>query len=236
MAIDKIFTIITNLFGLNFVEPKVPLSVVLFLNVIVVNVAEVVNIYYAFLVNNSQMKPIYAFIDFIQLGWPLVMKNFFMLRAIRMRSFDAQFETFVLKTYELSNLRKNKEKFFIYVAICTSIFMTKMALGTSEKSVIYNASHLITTIVNATSDFIFVYQILCLRDHVKSIRETKCDVREESLKVIEIKRLIHHRFSINLTLSVATDFFLIIISLYWLFVRIVFHFMKTHEGKSNSNI
>lgn len=233
MNVHKWFTIITNLFGLNFYELAVPLWLILFLNIFVVNVIMITNIYYALVSNNPKMRSVYLFIDFIQLIMPLIMKNYLMLRAINMRSFDAKFLRKVEKTFEQSQMKINKKKFFIYFGICSTIFFTKMAFGTKGNSVIYNSSHMITTIINATSDFIFVYQILCLRDHLKFIRQSKCDVRFEILNVVEIKRLILHRFSINLMMSVSIDFFLIIVSLYWIFVRIVFHFLNAYQGKTN---
>lgn len=234
MNAHQLFTIVTNLFGLNFYELAVPLWLILFLNIFVVNAFVTVNIYYALITNNPKMRPVYLFIDFIQLIIPFIMKNYLMLRAIRMRNFDAKFEVKVVKTFEQSQMKNNKKKFFIYVGICSTIFFTKMTFGTKGNSVIYNSSHMITTIVNASSDFIFIYQILCLRDHLKFIRQTKCDVRFEILNVVDIKRLILHRFSINLMMSVSTDFFLIIVSLYWIFVRIVFHFLNAYQGKTNS--
>lgn len=236
MNVHKVYTIVTNLFGLNFYELEVPLSLILFLNIFVFNAFELVLLYYALVSNNPHWKPVYVLIDVLQLGWPVVMKNFFMIRAIRWRSFDAKFERKTLKIFEASQMRKNKQKFLVYVAVCTLLFAIKTGLGTAVNSVFYNTSHFVTTVVNSTSDFIFIYQILCLKDFLKFIRETKCDVREEILKVFDIKRLIHRRFSINLMLSVSTDFFLIILSLYWLFVRIVFHFLNKYQGEKIDTI
>lgn len=233
MNVHKVFTVINNLFGLNFYDIKVPLSFILFLNIIFINVTTIANIYYANLTNNPKMRPIFAFIDFVQLGWPLIIKNYLMVRSILMKNFDANFERKTVKTFEAAQMKKNQKKFFVYVLVCTLIFITKTVLGTSTVAVIYNFSHFVTTVINASSDFIFVYQISCLKDHIKFIRQTKCDVREEIFKIVDIQRLIQYRFSINLMLSISTDFFLIIVSLFWIFVRIVFHFLKTHEGKSN---
>lgn len=235
MFVHKTFTIITNLFGLNFYEQEVPLGLVLFLNIVVLNVQGIINVYYAALTSNPKLKAVYLIIDFVQLGWPLIYKNLILFWSIRMRNFDQNFKEKVKKVFTTSQIRNNQKRFFVYIAATVLILLMKIAFQPGANHFIYNFSSFFSTIVNATSDFVFVYHILCLKDHVKLINHTyaHCDIVADTLNIIEIKRLIHSRFSITLAFAISHDFFLMTVSLYWIFVRIVFGYLNTLEGICN---
>lgn len=231
MFVHKAFTVITNLFGLNFYEQKVSLRFVLFLNIIVLNLHAIINIYYAMISSNPKLKVIYLVIDFIQLIWPLIYKNFIFFWSMYRKKFDKAFDEKTRKTFEPSQIKKNQQKFFMFIVITFSVLLIKIVIQPTRNDFVYNFSYLFLLTVNTTSDFIFVYHILCLKDHVKYIRQSNCDIREETLKVIEIKQLIISRYSMTLMLVIAHDFLLITISLYWLFARIVFGYLKTLAGE-----
>ena len=236
MFIHKVFPIITNLFGLNFYELKVSLTLILFLNIVVINLHGVINVYYANLISNPKGSPVYVIIDFVQLGWPLVYKNILFVWSIKKKSFDIKFEEKVRKTYGLSLIRKNQKKFLILVASQILILLTKFIFQQHSDNYIYNSSSFLTTVINATSDFVFVYHMLCLRDHVRFIRNSyrNLDVGMETLNIIEIKRIIYLRYSMTLAFAISHDFLLFTFSLYWIFVRIIFGALQTMRGTKGS--
>lgn len=234
MFTRKIFVIITNLFGLNFYDQKVPLSVVLLVN-FCATIFTVVTIFKGMVLLNPQMKGVFFCVDFVQLIMPCIIKNFIMIRAIYMHGFDKKFSDMTLKHYQEPQMRKNEKKFFVYLTACILICAFKSSMGLSWNSHMYNSSQIIPTIFNAASDFLFVYHINCLKDHLKFIGNFTCNVRDEILTSLEILRLIHLRYSINLVLVISTYFLLIIISLYWIFIRIVFGFLNTVHGKVEKN-
>lgn len=232
MFVHKTFTVITNLFGLNFFEQKISLSFVLFLNMVVLNIHGIINVYYAMVATNPKLKIVYIIIDFVQLGWPLIYKNLIFFWSIYMKNIDQKFDDKVRKVFKPSNIRKNQKKFFIYVIVTILILMMKVAFQHGGVNYIYNFSNFFSTLINATCDFVFVYHISCLNDHVRFINQNyaKCDIVEKTLNIIEIKRLIHLRYSQTLAFAISHDFFLITVSLYWIFVRILFDHLKNLEG------
>lgn len=230
MSVQTAFTIITNIFGLNFFEQKVSLTAILFTH-LAGTICNSVNIYYAIKFFNPTLKAVYMCIDFVQLILPLLITIFTTIRAILLYSFDKNFDEKTRKVYAKKIIRKNQIKFLVYVIACLVICIFKSSLSLTINDFVYNSSQIFPTMLNSASDFLFVYHINCLTDHLRDIGRTKCDVRTEMLKVIDIKRLIHIRYSPNLTLAITTYFFLIIFSLFWIFMRILFGYLNTIYGK-----
>lgn len=230
MSVHTAFTIVTNIFGLNFFEQKVSLTLVLFAH-LAGTIYNAVNIYYAIILFNPTLKAVYLCIDFVQLILPLIIAIFTTIRAILLHSFDSKFDEETKKVYAEKIFRKNQIKFLAYVLSCLAICIFKTSLSFDVNSLIYNSSQIFPTMFNSTSDFLFVYHINCLTDHLRDIGSTKCDVRTEMLKVIDLKRQIRLRYSPNLTLAITTYFFLIIFSLFWIFMRILFGYLKIIYGE-----
>lgn len=230
MSVHIVYTVITNLFGLNFFEQKVSLAFVLFLHLLG-NFFILFHLCFASYINNMKLKGIYVFADFVQLGIPFLIKNFIMYQAIRMRAFDFEFNEKVKKVYETSIVKKNEKNFLIYLS--ASLFMTviKSGLSPTFSSIMYNSCQIASATIDAASDFIFVFQMKCLSDHLKFVTCKNWNNKEEIYKIIEIKNLIHKRFSTILVLSISSYFLLMIIALFWIFIRIAFKFLKNLYGK-----
>lgn len=175
-------------------------------------------------------KIVYFCIDFIQLAMPLIIKNFNMIRAICMKKFDGKFDDETVKVYKKSSKRKNQIIFFVSLAISTSICIFRTTVGQNYIDLTYNLSIVLSVVFNSASDFLFVYHIRCLTEHLKFIRKSNCDFREEILWCIKVKRLIHLRYSSNLCLAISTYFILVIVSLYWIFMRILYGYLNNVRG------
>lgn len=230
MFTHKFFTVANNLLGLNFFEQEVSLGFVLFLH-LAINVYHLVHHYFAYTTNNPKNKPIYVFIDFIQLTWPLIIQNFMMIKAIRMRFFDKIFDEKTQQLYDPSQVSRNQKKYFKYLLVCISILIVKVCLAANFISLLYNVANIIPTITCSAGDFLFAYHMNCLSDYIKQTRESKCDLRQGVLNIIEIQHKIYSRHSMNLALSISAYFILIILALFWIFIRIVFHYFNTIQGR-----
>lgn len=226
----KLFTIVTNIFGLNFYEQLVPLSSVFLFNFIA-NLQQIACIYKIYAMN-SQPLPLFKTIDFVQIGLPLIIKNFFMVRAIRLRSLDLKFDLETKLIYKPSLVLNNQKKFLYYVVTAVVLILMKIGLSSNWQAATYNLTCILSNLMNASSDFFFVYHILCLTDHVKHVRRNfeDFDAGLQVLKIIEIRETICCRYSTNLALNIALYFVLMIVALFWIFIRIVFHFYKTIYG------
>lgn len=230
MSVHKLFTVVTNLFGLNFYEQKVSLTFVLLFQ-LAGNIFTLVVIYFAFIIGNPKFKPIFVVLDFVQLCIPLLMRLTTTIRAARARNFDKNFDDRIKKIYSPSIVETNQAKFFLVWGMAASMFVFKTSLGVVLRDHVYNFAHFVTTILNSSGDMLFVYQMMCLRDHIKSIDTNKCDIRHEVLQILELQRLIELRFSSHLGFAVSAYFIYIIIALYWLFIRLVFGFLQTINGE-----
>lgn len=232
MSVHTIFVVITNLFGLNFYERKVSLAFVLFLH-LVGSFFAAFHILYSSYINNAKLKGIYIFADFVQLGIPFLIKNYFLYQAIRMANFDLKFDEKVKKIYEPSLVKKNEKKFLIYLLSNVLLTAGKVILSRGYNGFMYNSCQIFSAMVCALSDFLVVFHMRCLSDHIKFVTHKKINDKEEIYEIIEIKRLIHKRFDTNLFLTISSYFLLMIIALFWIFIRIAFGFLKTIYGNMN---
>lgn len=231
MFIHDVFIVASNVLGLNFYKQKVHLSLVLSLRFVAI-ILNFALIYYGMKGFNPTWKAVYVAIDFIQLVAPLLIGEFVTIRAICMHSFDYKFEEFTRKVYDQKQVANNEGKFMAYLITCIFLCLFKLSLGVNFNDHIYNLSQLIPSVISSSSVFFFVFHINCLKDHLTLIRSAKCDLHQEMLKVLKIKRLIFKRYSLSLAVAISVYFLLILVSLYWIFMRILFGYFNDIHGKT----
>ena len=232
MSVHTLFIVITNLFGLNFYEQKVSLALVLFLH-FVGSFFAAFHILYSSYINNTKFKGIYIFADFVQLGIPFLIKNYFLYQAIRMANYDLKFNEKVKKIYDPLLVKKNEKKFLIYFLTNVVLTASKLILSRGFNGFMYGLCQVFSALVCSLSDFLVVFHMRCLSDYIKFVTHKKTNNKEEIYEIIEIKRLVHKRFDRNLFLTISSYFLLMIIALFWIFIRIAFGFLKTIYGKTN---
>jgi hypothetical protein len=235
MAVQCLFTVVTNLVGLNFYEQKVPLGVVMLFQLFLI-VTTVVNIYYAAIINNPKNKAIFVFIDFIQLGIPLIIRIHTMVRAARLKDVDGKLAEMEGATYHPSIVRRNQKIYFILLLFAFLMFLIKTFMGKGFNADVYNSSHFTTTILNAAGDLVYVYHMMCLKDHVKLMKTSQRNFHKEIFKILDIRRRVERRFSLELACTVSVYFIYIIVALYWIFIRIAFGYLKNIKGELNATL
>ncbi|CRK88727.1 CLUMA_CG002705, isoform A [Clunio marinus] len=129
-----------------------------------------------------------------------------MVQAIRFRNFDEDYDKRCSKTFQPSLVRRNKRRFFCYLAFVLAILLFKHSVATTLNDNVYKCSQLVPILWNSSSDFLFVFHLRCLSDHMKYIRHSKKNIKEEILNIIDMKRSLHRRHSINLTLNIYSKF------------------------------
>lgn len=234
MNLYKLFTFTTNILGLNFFDEVAPFTLVLLVN-IAADVFTFVMIYIGTMLSNPRFKIVFICVDSVQLVLPLVIKDFAIIQAMKNASFDKKLDRKMASCVEPSITKKNQKFFLINFAITFLMFFTKIMIAYNFPSfTMYTLAHLFTNQFNSATDFYFVYQIMRMRDHLKSLRTKFCaDIKGEILKVLEIQRALFSRYSMYLTCVISLYFLLIIISLYWIFLRIIYNNLKNIRGELN---
>lgn len=232
MNLHKLFTFTANILGLNFYEEVAPFTLVLLVN-IAADVFTVVMTYIGVLLSNPHLKVVFICVDFVQLVLPLIIKDFAIIQAMKSSSFDRKLSRRMASRIDPMITDKN-QKFFIWnFAITFLMFFTKIMIAYKFPGfTMYTLAHLFTNQFNSATDFYFVYQVMRLRDYLKSLRTKFCvNIKSEILEVLEVHRIILSRYSTYLTLVISMYFLLIIISLYWIFLRIIYNNLTHIRGK-----
>lgn len=237
MNLHKLFTFTTNILGLNFFEEVAPFTLVLLLN-IAADVFTVVMTYIGAMLSNPHLKVVFICVDSVQLVLPLVIKDFVIIQAMKNASFDKTLERKMASLIEPAITKKNQKFFLVNVVITFLMFFTKIMIAYNYIGfTTYTLAHLVTNQFNSATDFYFVYQIMRIRDHLKSLRtKFRANIKGEILEVLKIQRTLFSRYSMYLTCVISMYFLLIIISLYWIFLRIIYNNLQHIRGKLIGNI
>lgn len=231
MSLHKLFTFTANILGLNFFEEVAPFTLVLLVN-IAADVFTVVMTYKGVLLSNPHFKVVFICVDFVQLILPLLIKDFAIIQAMRSANFDRTLSRRMASQIDPLITRSNQKFFLINFVITFLMFFTKVIIAYKFPGfTMYTLAHLFTNQFNSATDFYFVYQIMRLRDHLQCLRNKFCvNIKSEILEVLELHRVILSRYSTYLTFVISMYFLLIIISLYWIFLRIIYNNLTHIRG------
>lgn len=131
-------------------------------------------------------------------------------------------------------------KFIIFVIILIIIRIAKNYLRIA--GYVYVLSTMIPEFIYSSSDFYFVYCIDILTNQIKLFNSkllSTNNVNEQDVKQIgvDIKLLYQHsrmimsRFSLCIFFTITYNFTILIINLYWMFLRISYHSLNKIQGK-----
>lgn len=229
MHLNSVFIFVTNFLGLNFYEEVAPFSLVLSMN-IVADLFTVVMIYLSEV--KAHFKPVFACVDFIQLVMPLIVKDYIIIRAMFKAEFDKRVEQNIRNTFAQAITERHQKNYLVALAVYVIVYSLKVLDNN-----VYNWSQYFPNIFNAATDFFYVYEVFRLRDHFRVLRTKKCiNLRAEISKAIEIQRDVFSRYSKYLAIAISLHFILIIISLYWIFLRIIYNNFNETKGKFHQQV
>lgn len=99
--------------------------------------------------------------------------------------------------------------------------------------VLLSTATMFTELVCSANDYAFVFKVNLLRIQIKSFscslmseRVEKLNVQEDFLAFHKLSKLLCKRYCVGLLLNVVLNFIIIIISLYWIFIRMAFNRLK----------
>lgn len=139
------------------------------------------------------------------------------------------FETFSIKM---------KKFFILSLLLLVIVRLTKLSL--IEKNfhgISFTCSTMTSELVMSANDFLYAFCLLDLKDEVESIFKKIKDDKDNDLRklaifedklmkiVVDSKKLISF-FSTRLFVTLTLNYFQLVVSLFWIFVRIIRHMLK----------
>lgn len=176
---------------------------------------------------------------------------FMIMGCIFLNSFMQQQQVLKLNLKILSVNKKllcmiqfNEEtkSYLIFFKNISIIILTRVLklylLRENNYSLQYTVATLIPEIICSANNFLFVFhvqlvsnQMKALNSYLKSISKTDYQklkqIKKISLDFYKSSKQINNCFATTLLLSITFDYISLVISLYWLFVRISFHHLKS---------
>jgi len=229
MTVDRTFAVFVNLTGLNCASEIIPrLLIVMFY--VGSNICAASFILLAYTNHNANMEfGFYSFIDVVQLAFPLIVRNCVAIDAYRKRKLHSQIDSFI-QSIDAEKVKKNRKSFLINCAVWIIMnFMKNFSAFKGNyhlKASLYTLAILLPGMMNSLHDFLFVFYVKCLADDLSEVTAKLEKFNDESKKKVlmnfRAKERIVRRFSFGLSLTITLNFLLIILSLYWILMRLIY--------------
>lgn len=241
MGARKVFTYASNLLGLNFVD--VPASYVFI--VVVQAYAIISGFYFTFYTKISSWrefpKDIYFAIDCFQQEFLYLLQITFVVRALLKWRLQKKISDTINFEFNTRNDSCERNMFFGFLFLVLTRVM-KWAMSDSFATFKYMIKATFSELTLATNDLMFVFYISKLTAHLRYVREkiqTKATTgvflkeQRELLTNFSVKRAINQRYALEIFLTVSYNFVHLIISLYYIFMRIRFNHLNSLYRKSS---
>lgn len=240
MITTKIFRLVVNLLGLDYSFIFAPVAIMIVYQCTNLGF-EFYLIFYDKIVRiGAYKKDVFSLLYIFQVEVLYVLQIVFIVRALCLRKLQGKiFQAVKPVSNEFSP--SEHRRFLRNVLIILTVRFLKMSSQNGSKSLIFLTKTLFSELVFASSDFMFEFYMLNLVRHLKEIKlkmenmKQDEDIEQFKKQLLEnfwIKRNIQKRYSMELLSTVIYNFFHLIISLYWVFMRAKFNRLKTFGGKN----
>lgn len=240
MEAKKVFTYISNILGLNFVDVPAPYAYIVIFQVCAAFQGFFMTFYWKFSMFDELPKDIYFFIDTFQLEVLYVLHLTFVVRALVKRKLQKKISDTIRFSLNANNdASEMKMSFGILYLVLSRVL--KLAVSVTVPMLIYMTKAMFSELIFATSDLMFVFYISKLTAHLKLLKlkllrknltKTFENEERELLMNFQVKRDIQQRYSLELLLSVFYNFIHLIISLYYIFMRVRFNLLNSVSRKN----
>jgi len=238
MIVRKLFCVVTNCLGLNFYDFRVPTILFLILQILI-NIFNILAIFYVPFYKSRRSwyrgHGIYSIIEIYQSIFPYLIQNFLIIRAYKMRN-QQKFLSQKLKPKFTQKIGKCEKYFLIRVLVIILLRITKFAWAYKDKTnIIFNSHTTFPELIYSSNDLMFVYYVELLIEYLDFINHkiqmmrTKNDfkiIKREIFEVFVLKRKILDRYSIDIFITIVFHFLVLIISFYWVIMRLYFSLLK----------
>lgn len=173
-------------------------------------------------------KPFYLILKIYQQIFPHLIQIFVNLYNFRKRFALQEIENDI-KCLEIFTQQKRIRKFLICFIILSVTRFLKIISIIQFSYIVHALSPMFSELVYACNDFIFIYYVELLGDHLKIMPRCTNNSKEIS-KNFEIMKKMEKFYSIPLLITISYSFGLMVMSFHWTVMRIIFGYLKTYEG------
>lgn len=231
MSARKLFLILLAGLGVNFKSQKLKVVVfIISLHVACFAYLSIKSISYK--IKFGQFS-IYTFIGIIQNDLLFVLHFIFVIRAVlKMNSLNSITKKFDSKLKSRSC--QPELKFILNISFLIAVRLSKMGLS-AKRYLFHHFENSFPEFAFAASDFMFSYLILLLVEDLKILKallrtQNSEMSRKYFLENLSVKKEIQERYSTELLVTIVYNFVQLVISLYYVSMRIIFKHLETLEG------
>jgi hypothetical protein len=181
------------------------------------------------------------FLIFVQIIVPHILLTYFLVDILKERKINSSLKIYksLIQKCERQKLLQLEIKFYFRVSFIVFIHFFKLVWVTKFFNVCYVFAILVPEVVRCSVDFIFIFYVEILTEMVKNFKE---EIKISSLtfkklnnckklisKCSELGQSLSHVYSGKLLATITYNFISLIISFYWIFVRLAYNHLETAE-------
>jgi hypothetical protein len=241
MNIKNIFNFITNCLGLNFYYFRASFAPIFVFQLIIQLFGFYLILYYPIFAAPLPWywgHGIYGVTATFQSVFPLLIQNFLIIRAFVMRN-QQKLIAIKLRSSYIQEDGKYEQKFIFRMFLIICVRFLKYCCIANFSSGIYYFQSTFAELIYSSNDLMFVYYVELLIEYLDYINHkvqtmrTQNDlkiIKMEIFEVFKLKRKILNRYSIDIFITISYNFVLLIISFYWVVMRLIFNYLKTYQS------
>lgn len=236
MVIVEIFTVVSNLLGVNLSELEALKLWIVIAQFFMITFGLYFSYFERISTFGKTAKDLYFIIDFIQVDYFFTLQVVIVARTFLKWSFQQRIADGVRQ-----NLNTKSELSFIRnILVLVAVRIVKFLLVYQPIQYIFMAKDIFSELVLSSSDFMFQLYLTKLRRQLAEIRSiTKRSKDDQTIEKIQKKvreslsllRDLKQRYSIDLFLSVTFNFMQLIICFYFVFIRLSFNYLRSLDGE-----
>jgi hypothetical protein len=221
---------ISSFFGVTF-KTKFPNSSIVFLQIFFA----FVTIYSTFPTMDEVTKPIYVFVLIVQLIIPLIIGICINVEACKKKNIEEKIDRKLENLDKILNENFNVCEIYGVKFLCFEFISKLLVLIVIRVFKLFFAGAIISLcmmfpeLVGSVSDYAFTLYIKLLTIRIKTysanIKTENIEhlkIRKDFLAFYKVAQLITERFRVSLFLNITLNFVVLIINMYWIFIRIVY--------------
>lgn len=240
MGSIKVFTYVSNILGLNFVDVSASYVFIVIFQVLALAHGFYFSFYQKFSSWHDFPKDIYFVIDTFQLEYIYLLEILFVVRALTKQKIQRRIYKSINFELTLKDDSSERNTFLCFLLLVSPRLM-KLSVAGNSGYFEYMIKPTFSELTMASSDLMFIFYISKLTAHLRHIRaivERKSHSGSFSVEYrkllanLAVKHEINQRYSLELFLTISYNFLHLIICLYYVFMRIRFNQLKRVSGET----
>lgn len=188
-------------------------------------------VHYFVMSPNSRKFNIYLIVDVLQKEVLIFVQIFIFYQNHRINFFESLSRKFKIRFSKISQTKFQKT--LVFILSCFTLKLMMKFTGSFPRGLLFILSTANAELTLLISNLLFILLVENLRNNLRNLRlkVDKNKLKKEFFCHVQLEIMIFNRFSCELFLSISLYYIKLIISLYWMFIRLTYKRFSSMQGE-----